>query len=123
MRVLYFIIGISFFVLGFVGAFTPILPTTPFMIVALMCFSKSSPKFYNWLYYHKIFGPPIRQWEDHRVIPIYAKVLAVSIMGISQLYLYIFIELTLWIKVLSTVIISYGCWFILSKPSKVSQPD
>ena len=90
MRPLFFILGWLLFGLGFVGAFVPVLPTTPLMLLALWCFSRSSDRFHDWLYTHKIFGPPLQQWQEHRVIPLAAKLIAVFFMAASLVYLFVF---------------------------------
>jgi len=69
--------------LGIVGMFIPGLPTTVFLIVALWAFSKSSNRLQLWLWTHPTFGPTLRLWHLHRVIPIKAKVAAVSVMALS----------------------------------------
>ena len=61
--------GIIFVGLGFVGMALPVMPTTIFFILALACFTRSSPKFANWLLTHPKFGEPLRLWHDHQVIP------------------------------------------------------
>jgi len=121
MRPVYFTLGWTFFGIGFAGAFLPVLPTTPFMLVSLWCFSRSSPRFHNWLYNHKFFGPPLQQWSMHRVIPLAAKIVAVFFMMSALLYLYYFSEAALWLKLTATATIFYGCWFILSKPSRIPE--
>ena len=77
MRPLLFILGWLLFGLGFVGAFVPVLPTTPLMLLALWCFARSSNRFHDWLYAHQVFGPPLQQYREHRVIPLVAKCVAV----------------------------------------------
>ncbi len=52
--------------LGFIGIFVPILPTTPFLIVAASCFAKSSDRFHHWLLESPVFGPIILDWQTHR---------------------------------------------------------
>jgi hypothetical protein len=118
MRPLYFTLGWLFFGVGFAGAFLPVVPTTPFMLVSLWCFSRSSPRFHNWLYNHKFFGPPLQQWHNYRVIPLAAKIIAVFFMTSALVFLYFFADLPQWITITSTLIITYGCWFILTKPSR-----
>lgn len=117
MRPFYFTLGWVFFGVGFAGAFVPVLPTTPFMLLALWSFSRSSPRFHSWLYNHKFFGPPLQQWHEHHVIPPIAKLFALFFMTTALLYLYLFSAVALWIKLLASVIVAYGAWFILGKPS------
>ncbi len=83
MRVFYLCIGWLMVATGIVGAFLPVLPTTPFLLIALWCFSKSSPKLEAWLLSHPKFGPSLRNWRDHGAIPRRAKIAAVSLMTIS----------------------------------------
>jgi len=117
MRALYFILGWLLFGVGFAGAFIPVVPTTPFMLLALWSFSRSSPRFHDWLYTHKLFGPPLQLWHEHHVIPPVAKFFAVFSMLTGLIYLSFFASVALWINLPATVIIVYGAWFILTKPS------
>ena len=80
-RATFFILGWCAFALGTVGAFLPILPTTPFMILAAFCFAKSSPRTRAWLVERTVFGPHILAWEAHGAIARKAKVLALVMMG------------------------------------------
>lgn len=82
-RLLYTCLGFLFFGLGVIGAWLPGLPTTIFMILAVGCFAKSSPRLHAWLWHHPRFGATIRAWYDHRVIPRRVKVIAISSMAIS----------------------------------------
>jgi hypothetical protein len=107
--------------LGAVGAVLPGLPTTPFMLLALWAFSKSSQRFHDWLYAHRLFGPPLQQWRSHRVIPARAKLLAVSTMAASLIYLVFFSTIGVWIKVGVALAMLYGAVFILSKPSRAPE--
>jgi len=118
MRLLYLGLAWLFFLLGAVGVILPVLPTTPFMLLALWCFSKSSVRFHNWLYGHKFFGPPLQQWEQYRVIPLSAKIMSVTMMVGSFVYMAFFKQLGLAFLVPTALLMLYGLWFILTKPSR-----
>ena len=122
MKYLYFLLGCCFFGLGAIGTVVPGLPTTPFMLLALWAFSKSSQRFHDWLYAHRLFGPPLQQWRSHRVIPGKAKLLAVSTMAVSFVYLAFFTGVSAWLKALIALVMLYGAAFILSKPSQLPDP-
>lgn len=116
---LFLALGWLFFGIGLVGAILPVLPTTPFMLLALWCFARSSERFHRWLYEHAVFGPPLQRWEEHRVIPLGAKVLAVSAMLASLCYVSFFISVPWYALVAMVLIMGYGAFFILTKPSRV----
>ncbi len=60
--------------LGAAGIFLPLLPTTPFLLLAAACFFRSSDRLYNWLIQHRCFGHYIRQYREHRAISRQAKI-------------------------------------------------
>lgn len=123
VRPLLFALGCLLFSLGFIGVFVPVLPTTPFMLLALWCFSRSSERFHDWLYNHKVFGPPMQQWHDHRVIPMGAKVIALVFMTASLVYLFGFSATPFWVRGLMTVTVAVGIWFILTRPSRAPEEE
>ena len=105
--------------LGFIGIFVPGLPTTIFLIVALWAFTKSSNKLRIWLLNHKKFGPFLRDWQEHRVVPLRAKIL----MVILQTCVVIMVHYTfnnLFITIGVIVILVLVASYVLSLPSKVS---
>jgi uncharacterized membrane protein YbaN (DUF454 family) len=89
MRSVYLVLGLFFIVLGFIGAFLPVLPTTPFLILATACFARSSPRLENWLLFHPRFGPSLRAWRERGAIPLRAKRLAVAGISIGFLLFWI----------------------------------
>lgn len=66
--------------LGIAGIILPGLPGTVFLLIAVWAFSRSSERFHLWLYEHPRFGRTIRAWHTHRVIPVKAKIAAVTTM-------------------------------------------
>jgi len=70
--------------LGVIGAFLPLLPTTPFLLLAAACFARSSPRLYQAMLSHPWVGPPLREWRESRTIPFRAKVLALSMITLSM---------------------------------------
>lgn len=68
--------------LGALGIFLPLLPTTPFVLLAAGLFARSSERFHRWLLEHRIFGPLIRDWRAYRSMPRRAKVTALTMVAV-----------------------------------------
>ena len=68
--------------MGAIGVVLPLLPTTPFLILAAYCFSRSSQRLHAWLLNHPILGPPIENWRAHRAISGRAKLSALAAMAL-----------------------------------------
>ncbi len=83
LRPLLFVLGWVFFALGFIGAFLPVLPTTPFLLLAGVCFSKSSPRFHAWLLGLPLLGQGVRDWRERRAIRPRAKLLCSAMIVLS----------------------------------------
>lgn len=90
------LLGWFFFALGFIGVFLPVMPTTPFMIVAAACFSKGSPRLHAWLLRQKYIGASIKLWEDHRIIPRKAKVMSTLLILCGLVFPLTILKLPLW---------------------------
>ena len=74
------IVGILAVGLGVLGIFVPLLPTTPFLLLAAACFVRSSPRLYAWLIHHKWFGKYIRTYREYRAIPLQVKIVALVLL-------------------------------------------
>lgn len=80
-RWFWLMLGLVCIALGFIGAVTPLMPTTVFLIMAAACFARSSPRLEAWLLDHPRFGPVLRAWRQDRAIPRKAKLMACMGMG------------------------------------------
>lgn len=80
VRFAYLAAGFLALAIGIVGVVVPLLPTTPFLLLAAWCFARSSERFLAWLLGHPRLGPPIRDWRDHGVIRPGAKLLATAMI-------------------------------------------
>jgi hypothetical protein len=79
-RAFYFTMGWVFVALGALGLFLPLLPTTPFLLLASTCFVRSSPRCQRWLAESRWFGPILRDWNEHRAVRRPVKILAVLVI-------------------------------------------
>ncbi|MFH1347505.1 MAG: YbaN family protein [Candidatus Margulisiibacteriota bacterium] len=91
MRILLIIAGTFFVGLAFLGVVLPLLPTTPFLLLAAACYAKSSEKFYNWLLNNRWFGQYIKDYQAGRGIPLKTKVFAISMLALTIGYSILFV--------------------------------
>lgn len=111
----YFFIGVSSLILGIIGAFLPVMPTTVFILIAAWAFAKSSDRLHQALLDHPKTGPAIRAWRCNQCIPRSAKIAAVTSMLISWIIVWLTTD---WIiSLIVGVILIMVMTFILSRPS------
>jgi len=72
--------------IGAVGVFVPLLPTTPFLLLAAACFLRSSDRLYQWLMNHRIFGNYIRNYREHRAMSLPSKIMVLTLLWITMGY-------------------------------------
>ena len=101
--------------LGILGAFLPLLPTTPFLLLAAWCFAKSNPQWEARLLAHPKYGPLILAWREHGAIPVSAKRLAVGLLVFSAVSGWWWLQGP-WRLVPTGVAVVVGSW-ILTRPS------
>jgi hypothetical protein len=109
-------LGWFFVALGIVGAFLPLLPTTPFLLLAVACFTRSSPKLEAWLMNHPRFGPPLQDWRRNGAISRKAKIAAVSLMAASYAIFLFGTSPPLWRALLVLAILAGSSLFIVTRP-------
>jgi uncharacterized membrane protein YbaN (DUF454 family) len=112
------ITGLLFVAVGLAGVVLPVLPTTPFMLLALAAFAKGSPRLHAWLENHPRFGPSLRDWNRYGVIPMRAKVSALAVMMISLTVMYLGGPPSMRVLVPVILLMTVGAVFILTRPSR-----
>ena len=98
VRVALVLAGTGFVGLGILGAFLPVLPTTPFMLLAAACYARASTRFYNGLLNNRAFGPTIREWRRYRSIPYRTKWTAIGLMAVTLTASIVFAVEDLWLR-------------------------
>lgn len=116
MRAVWICVGVLALALGAIGAVLPLLPTTPFVLLAAFAFTRSSPRLRARLEGSRAFGPIIRDWEASGAIAPRYKALACTMMGIS-LVGSIALGLALWVIAIQSVFLSGAAAYVLSRPS------
>lgn len=110
-------LGHIFVALGVAGLFIPILPTTPFLLVALWCYGKSSEKFRQKLLNHPKVGPLLRDWSERGIIRRKSKVIAICFLVFS-LAVGLFFFRNVWYVVALAALYTLAALFILTRPSE-----
>lgn len=103
-RTLFIIAGTLCVILGALGLLVPVLPTTPFLLLAAVCYARSSDRFYQWLLTNRWFGTYIRNYREGRGIPVWHKVLAISLLWLTIGYAAWFVVSVWWVRVILLVI-------------------
>jgi uncharacterized membrane protein YbaN (DUF454 family) len=119
------LIGIGFACvgLGAIGAVLPLLPTTPFLLVAAGCFARSSPRFYKWLLSRPGVGPTIRQWRETHTIPRSAKLVAILSIVLTGGSSMVFFVGNPWAKLIMGVGLLSVIGWLLRIPTRSSRDD
>ena len=109
--------------LAFVGMALPVLPTVPFLLVAVACFARSSPRLLDWLLGNRIFGPLQRDWQENRTVPTQAKILGMATIVVVGFFSVRSMG-TIYLKILVTLLLVVPFVILLrAKSSRVGQPN
>ena len=114
-RYLWLLLGLAALGCGAVGAVLPLLPTTPFLLVAAYAFARSSPRLHAWLLSHPRFGPLITNWRMYGGIARPVKRTAMVVM-VGALALSWALGFAGWIIAVQAAVLSLAALFILTRP-------
>ena len=111
---LYILLGFFFVSLAGLGFVLPVLPGTPFLLLAAWCFARSSEKWHQWLLQSELFGPVIQNWEENRCISLRAKITALLSMFLVGGASIVFGVDDPWLRALAVLLILIGTLTVLS---------
>jgi hypothetical protein len=115
IRILWLLAGLLAVAIGAVGIVLPLLPTTPFLLIAAFAFARSSTRLNNWLLEHRSFGPLINNWHRDGSIDRKVKRIAIVVILMTPLITWLF-GAPLWIIVCQVVVLSAAAVYILTRP-------
>lgn len=119
-RLAWLVVGLLSLLLGALGVVLPLLPTTPFLLVAAVAFARSSNRLHDWLVNHDVFGSLIDNWRRHGAISRRAKLASVASM-VALLAISLAMAVPAAVMVLQLVVLSAAALFVLSRPAPPSE--
>lgn len=114
VRKLLITIGTISVILGIIGIALPVFPTTPFLLIAAVCYMKSSTKFYNWLINHKILGKYVKNYIEKRGLPLKTKITSISFFWIGTGTSTLIFAPFLWVKISIFTLLVLATIYILT---------
>ncbi|MDM8558248.1 YbaN family protein [Candidatus Parabeggiatoa sp. HSG14] len=108
----YKFLGFIFFGLAALGVFLPLLPTTPFLLIAAGCFAKSSEKWHRWLISTRVFGTLLKNWHEKKCISYSTKIVAISSIILFGGYSVLFVVTDITLRVIGYLTIATGLYSI-----------
>lgn len=121
-RLLLLSLGWLAIALGTLGIVLPLLPTTPFMLLAAWCFARSSPRFHHWLMWRSPFGRYLRHWQQHRAMPPGSKGRAIALIVMS-FALSLYLVKVLWVRVMLLILLMALLFMLWRIPVVDVHPD
>ncbi|MFX0082722.1 MAG: YbaN family protein [Candidatus Hodarchaeota archaeon] len=117
---LIFLGGFISLILGIIGIALPILPTTPFLLLASAAFAKSSERFHRWLLNNKILGAYIKNYQEGKGLPLKIKLITISLLWITIIISILFLMKLFWVQIVLVIIaIAVSVHISLIKPKKL----
>jgi uncharacterized membrane protein YbaN (DUF454 family) len=113
VRAFWLVVAAASLGLGATGVVVPVLPTTPFLLVAAYAAARSSTRLHAWLLGHRVFGPAIVDWQAHRAVSRRAKLVASGTMAVSAALLFLFTSSTLLAVGVTAFMALVGTWLWL----------
>lgn len=115
----YILIGIICVILGVIGIIVPLLPTTPFLLLAAWLFARSSGKLYHWLMYNKVFGKYINDYVNNKKISLSVKLVTLTLLWAVILFSVISVCESLWLRILLlTIALAVSTHILLIKTGR-----
>lgn len=115
-RNLLMILGFTALVLALIGVVLPLLPTTPFALLAAFLFSKSSVRMHNWLISLPKIGPSISNWNEYGVVDPKSKIIALALIFTSAAYIYLISGMAFPVRIIAVCILAGISVFLLTRP-------
>lgn len=122
-KVLLIAVGMLSVGLGVAGIFLPLLPTTPFLLLSVWCFARSSDRFYDWLMNHRVFRIYIRDYLEKRGVPLKTKALALALLWSSIAFSVISVVSLLYVRLLLVLVASVVTLHILKLKTLIPRGD
>jgi len=112
--------GLFFTLLGIIGLLLPLVPTTPFLLVAVACFARSSPRLHRWIVSNRYVGPYLEEWRLHRTVPRAAKIKALLVVPLGFVCSFLLVPepwMRVTVLVLGCAVMGIVAWLPTSRPS------
>ena len=115
IRLLWLLVGLTSVTLGAIGVVVPLLPTTPFLLLAAFAFARSSSRLQAWLHEHPKFGPLIDNWQQHGSIDRKSKNVSIIVIVLTPIITF-FVGVPTWALVTQVAVLACSATFILTRP-------
>ncbi|MDH4071494.1 MAG: YbaN family protein [Gammaproteobacteria bacterium] len=115
IRLLWLFVGLTSLALGALGIVVPLLPTTPFLLLAAFAFARSSARMTTWLHEHRRFGPLIANWHKYGSIDRSAKIVSMVVIVLAPILTFA-IGVPTWALITQVIVLVCSAAFILTRP-------